>query len=143
MADARVIARIMVAIAASGIAFVATVRLGDSSLAPAGVAPRVEVVAEARADDSDLGLSILKCFHPTADFVRARFGAPYDDEGRRALDGHIDFRGGFTAKPYYMEFVMHMKKVDGDSMIRVTPRTDTAPFPPNEACGLRNWTRVN
>lgn len=98
----------------------------------------------ARADNADMGLGILKCFHPTADFVRMSLGQQYKDAvGRTAADGRIDFRGGFTAKAYSMEFVVHFRSSNGDDEIRVTPSSDNAPFPPNPSCRLREWTRVN
>ena len=100
-------------------------------------------VQEARADSADLGFSILKCFHPTADFVRAEIGSPHADEfGRTASDGRINFRGGLTGSSYFMTFVIHYRVVDGDPQLRVTPNTDTAPFPPNPSCRLRDWVRA-
>lgn len=101
------------------------------------------VVAEASADNADLGLAITKCFHPTADFVRGSLGEKHTDDGRTAQNGRVDFRGGITGKAYFMEFVMHHRTKDGDREIRVTPGTDTAPWPPNPNCSLRNWTRIN
>jgi hypothetical protein len=102
------------------------------------------LVREARADDADVGLATLKCFHPTADFIRMNLGPRHEDSsGRTAADGRVDFRGGFSGKAYYMEFVMHFREHNGDSEIRVTPVTDTAPFPPSPTCALRDWTRVN
>jgi hypothetical protein len=100
-------------------------------------------VREARADDAELGHTILKCFHPTGDFVKATFGSAYkDSNGRTTVDGTINFKGGITGKSYYMEVVIHLKKQDGDSYMRVTPGTDTAPLPPSATCKLREWTRV-
>jgi hypothetical protein len=133
-------------IVVTALAFLVAGKHSDVRDQGAAVADRLPVtlVQEARADDADLGLAILKCFHPTADFVRANLGQPYQDSaGRITHDGRIDFRGGFSGKEYVMEFVMHVKSSEGDTLIRVTPGTDTAPFPPNPSCRLRDWTRIH
>ena len=105
-------------------------------------AATVSLVPAARADEADVGYAILKCFHPTADFVKAAFGAPFQDApGRIARNGTIDFRGGFSKAPYQMGFVLQRSVIGGDNMWRVTPTSDNAPFVPDPNCSLRNWTK--
>jgi hypothetical protein len=104
----------------------------------------IALVPVACADEADLGFSILKCFHPTANFVRASFGEPYQDvPGRMARQGRIDFKGGFTGGSYSMQFVMQTTTIGGDKMMRVVPGADTAPFPPNPSCSYREWSHYN
>jgi len=103
----------------------------------------ISLMPVAQADNADLGFAILKCFHPTADFVRATFGTPFQDApGRMAQAGHIDFRGGFTSKSYTMDFTLQTTTIGGDRMMRVIPGADTAPFVPDPGCRFRDWTRT-
>jgi hypothetical protein len=100
------------------------------------------IVPVAHADDAELGHSILACFHPTGDFVRATLGAPFQDApGRTARNGTIDFHGGFTGNAYQMGFVLQQSVIGGDRMWRVTPTSDNAPTQPAANCSLRNWTK--
>jgi hypothetical protein len=122
-----------------------TVHVESASLASASLGDvSLGMVEPARADAAGWGYEILKCFHPTADFVRVSSGDLYTDaNGRRAADGRIDFRGGYSGNSYFMTFVVHVKTEDKDTMIRVTPISDNAPFAPNPSCMYREWQRVD
>jgi hypothetical protein len=94
----------------------------------------------ALADEDDVGVAITKCFHPTAAYTSVRFGESYTKDGHRALDGRVNFRGAMTGNPYFMKFVMELRSVEGKTEMRVTPGTDTSPFPPNPSCPMRFWS---
>lgn len=97
---------------------------------------------EAVADD--FGFSVLKCFHPTADYAGSTLGDEYmDGDGRTTRNGHITFKGGFSGASYSMDFVLHARTDKGDKFLRVTPTKDDAPFPPAPKCYMREWWRSN
>jgi len=87
----------------------------------------------------DMGASILSCFHPTGRFRSIDAGEEYKNgNGYSAIDGRIDFLGGFTDSRYRMNFTLTRRKVDGKNEFKVVPGEDTAPFPPSPNCRLRS-----
>jgi hypothetical protein len=94
----------------------------------------------AHADDDDVGMTFLKCFHPTGKYDRITLEAPQEMGGHTGRNGRIFFRGALSGSTYYMRFVWESRQVEGSWETKVTPGEDTAPFPANPRCRLRNWT---
>lgn len=85
--------------------------------------------------------SVLHCFHPSGRFIEAmrvedKSPGRFADIGAdRTEVWKIDFAGGVSRHPYAM-LVGVAYHAD---MTRVLVITDTAPFPPSDACSLRQW----
>lgn len=93
----------------------------------------------AHADEDDMAMMFLKCFHPTGKYDRVKMDPPHPVGPHAGVDGRIFFRGGFTGSTYFMRFLWEYRTVEGRYEIKVTPGEDTAPFVPNPSCRLRNW----
>lgn len=97
--------------------------------------------ADALASKDDVGKVILDCFHPSGIFDGVRVTSPnWGSDGIMSVRGRIDFRGRLTDTPYFMNFVYYEREVGGQTEFRVLPGSDSAPFPPNPSCSLREWT---
>ncbi len=82
----------------------------------------------------------LKCFHPTAHFIRhVRLadhweGAAGYGADRSEID-RIFYSGDVTAHPYRLDAAVLWRK----GMVRLVLLSDTAVVPPDNTCPLLNW----
>lgn len=92
-------------------------------------------------DKDDLGVFITKCFHPTAVYQSieiSEFSNPTSSTPTETT-GKVRFKGGFTGNSYYMKFTIYARLNDGKRQLKVEPGVDSAIFPPNPKCQLRDW----
>lgn len=91
-------------------------------------------------EDKDLvGSAITSCFHPTASYssIDVPDSIPYE-----GTTGTVRFRGGFTGNLYSMNFTIYTRHNNGQTQLRIEPGSDSAPFPPNPACRMRDWFSI-
>jgi mevalonate pyrophosphate decarboxylase len=96
----------------------------------------------AHAGNETFGSSLLKCFHPTADFVQISYAQRHGSaSGKRSWKGWLTYSTK-NHEDSAMSFVLDMKTEDGVSFVRVTPLTDSSTSAPETSCYLRDWQPV-
>jgi hypothetical protein len=99
----------------------------------------------ARADvQENVGVNILRCFHPTGSFIRLSFGQPHVDAGGRSVRKmFIVFRsGGSLSNSSYtmaLDFDTKISSSGRETLVRMTPIWDNAPVEVSSTCSLTNW----
>lgn len=92
---------------------------------------------------ADLAQHILKCFHPTAQYVSHQNRGDWpeaSDYGAKISDVFdIDFKG-YRGKQYTMTVVFLVRTVGHELQYRGEILNDSSVVPANDACKLNDWS---
>jgi hypothetical protein len=94
------------------------------------------------ANNDSFGKEIVKCFHPTAEYISINIDPISTeqllDNKLLKINGKVNYKGGFLGKAYYMEFLLSMQYDNNKLKYIINPTKDTASFAPNKKCKFLN-----